>query len=217
MAADRYRATCDTRQLPLKKRRCRFSWKWFLLSLLALLILGCLAVWYFNLCPSVTNRVTGAVKEQITALFPPRGDASADDLSADTGGEPQLIMLHSTDTIWIDKLPTDTASVQPADTAQAAAAQASVFDRKREYNTFISTETINSGNTLTRIALKYYGHKSFWVYIYEANRDRIAHPDKLPAGFAVKIPKLPFDLVDANNPECIKYAVELDKKYTGKQ
>ena len=46
-----------------------------------------------------------------------------------------------------------------------------IFNRKREYTDFIDTVVLNEGSRLTWISLKQYGHKDYWVYIYEANRD----------------------------------------------
>ncbi len=195
-----------TRDIPVKEKR-RFPWKWIILILLLLLILGCAAVWYFNLCPKVTK----PIEEKITVWIPQKANA-------EENAEPQVITVRSNDTIWIDKTDTiaevkDSIQVTPQ---PVAASQSSIFDQKREYNNFITTETITEGNTLTRVALKYYGHRNFWVYIYEANKEKIAHPDKLPVGFTVKIPKLSPDLINANNPECVKYAGELEVKYANK-
>ena len=38
------------------------------------------------------------------------------------------------------------------------------------------------------IALKYYGHKLFWVYIYEYNKAVIKDPNNIPIGTVIDIP-----------------------------
>lgn len=48
--------------------------------------------------------------------------------------------------------------------------------------------TIEPGNTLRNISLKYYGHKSFCVYIYEENRDKIKNINNIPLGTKLTIP-----------------------------
>ena len=47
---------------------------------------------------------------------------------------------------------------------------------------------IRSGSRLTLIALKYYGHKLFWVYIYEYNKAIIKDPNNIPIGTVIDIP-----------------------------
>lgn len=49
--------------------------------------------------------------------------------------------------------------------------------------------TIQSGDNLRSIALKEYGDKSFWKYIYQANINRISDPDNVQAGTKILIPK----------------------------
>lgn len=52
----------------------------------------------------------------------------------------------------------------------------------------LATITIEPGNTLRNISLKYYGHKSFWVYIYEENKDKIENANNIPLGTKLIIP-----------------------------
>jgi nucleoid-associated protein YgaU len=41
---------------------------------------------------------------------------------------------------------------------------------------------------LNTIALREYGHKAFWVYIYNENRKRIGNPDIIEPGMVINIP-----------------------------
>ncbi len=52
----------------------------------------------------------------------------------------------------------------------------------------LQVDTIRSGVFLTSMSLRHYGHKAFWVYIYEENKDVISNPDLIPIGTAVVIP-----------------------------
>lgn len=88
-----------------------------------------------------------------------------------------------------------------------------IFNRKREYIEFIDTVVLNEGSRLTWISLKQYGHKDYWVYIYEANRDIVKNPNAIKIGTKLRIPKLAPELIDATNPETIEYARYLHDVY----
>ena len=45
-----------------------------------------------------------------------------------------------------------------------------------------------AGETLTSIALQYYGDKVFWVYIYEHNKNNIKNFDSVPVGMEIQLP-----------------------------
>lgn len=54
-----------------------------------------------------------------------------------------------------------------------------------------ATHTVERGQTLYQIALKHYGDGSLWRIIYDANRDRIPAPKRLPVGAVLVIPAAP--------------------------
>jgi len=83
----------------------------------------------------------------------------------------------------------------------------------RIYKEILATEIFHEGSRLTLMALKYYGNKLFWVYIYEANKDKIANPDVISAGTQIKIPKLNPQLIDTHNPQCLIQAKALQTAY----
>ncbi len=91
-----------------------------------------------------------------------------------------------------------------------------IFNRKREYTEFIDTVTLNEGSRLTWISFKQYGHKDYWVYIYEANRDIVKNPNSIKIGTQLRIPKLAPELIDTTNPETIEYARYLHDVYVKK-
>jgi len=58
----------------------------------------------------------------------------------------------------------------------------------------LAEHTVGGDDTLSHIALKYYGSavKDKWMVIYEANKGLIGdNPNKLKRGLVLKIPKLP--------------------------
>lgn len=113
----------------------------------------------------------------------------------------------------VDTIPPDTVPVvdaEPVDSLQL------LFDKPRVYTEFIATEKVVAGSMLTRIALRHYGVKEFWVYIYEANKDKFVTPDQIAPGTVLKIPKLNPMLADKNNPRCMEYALKLHDLYVKK-
>jgi len=91
-----------------------------------------------------------------------------------------------------------------------------LFDTPRVYPEFIATERIVRGSRLTRMAKRYYGTADFWVYIYEANMNKLQNPDNIPAGTLIRIPKVDPRLIDSSNPRCINKARELHDLYVKK-
>ena len=54
----------------------------------------------------------------------------------------------------------------------------------------LTRHTIKEGETLTKVALRYYGTKALWPYIVKHNPTVIKNPDNVPYGTTVQIPKL---------------------------
>ena len=53
-----------------------------------------------------------------------------------------------------------------------------------------ATHTIQEGETLTKVALRFYGTKALWPYIVKYNSGVIKNPDHVPYGTVIKIPEL---------------------------
>ena len=49
-------------------------------------------------------------------------------------------------------------------------------------NPYTQTYTVQSGDTLSKIAQKYYGDPSLYHQIFEANRDILKDPNKISPG-----------------------------------
>jgi nucleoid-associated protein YgaU len=62
------------------------------------------------------------------------------------------------------------------------------LDNKRSFN--VDTHTVKAGDTLYRIAEKYYDDPSVWIKILEANEDTIEDEGSLRKGQIIIIPKL---------------------------
>lgn len=53
-----------------------------------------------------------------------------------------------------------------------------------------TTEVVRPGSRLSQIARRHYGDPMLWVYIYEANRDKIQNPQDIQPGTLLRIPDL---------------------------
>ena len=86
---------------------------------------------------------------------------------------------------------TETAETEPAKPADKPA---------------VVTDTVRTGNFLSRMARRFYGNSHFWVYIYEENRAKITNPNNVPEGTVVVIPPAEKYGIDAQNPESVEKA-----------
>lgn len=66
--------------------------------------------------------------------------------------------------------------------------------------------TVQSGDTLMRIAFEIYGDIYKWKAIYEANRDKISDPNSIPKGLVLKIEKPAIPVVIDRNGK--KYMIK---------
>ncbi|MBR1564656.1 MAG: OmpA family protein [Paludibacteraceae bacterium] len=101
-------------------------------------------------------------------------------------------------------------TTQPAQTQQTAQTSTSP---QTKYKNFVGEQKVTKGKTLQQIADEWYGRKEYWVYIYEANFDKIKDPKALPAGITLKIPDL-FDFIkNYSEKQAVENAIELAEQY----
>ena len=104
--------------------------------------------------------------------------------------------------------------VEPCDTLSLAESDSIVEDTTMlhaEPHQLVApavVDTIRRGVFLTNISYKHYGHKAFWVYIYEENSHIIANPDNVPVGTVITIPAAEKYGIDANDTTAINVALE---------
>ena len=92
----------------------------------------------------------------------------------------------------------------------------SLADQPRIYSKFLGIERVTQNSRLTWIATKYYGHRDFWVYVYEANRSVIKDPSYIRAGQHLRIPEMDEKYLDLENPEVRQLLDSLAKAYLKK-
>lgn len=85
-------------------------------------------------------------------------------------------------------------------------------ESKPNVNKPLATVTIERGHTLRNISLKYYGNKSFWVYIYEENKGVIKNPNNVPIGTKLIIPAPEKYNIDPKDTSKIKLARQAESK-----
>ena len=64
--------------------------------------------------------------------------------------------------------------------------------------------TVQKGETLSRIARKYYNNTQCWVYIYMANNDNMATPNNFQEGMELIIPELTKEELNIDVKDCLK-------------
>jgi nucleoid-associated protein YgaU len=55
-------------------------------------------------------------------------------------------------------------------------------------NPYTQTYVVQAGDSLSKIAQKYYGDAALYTKIFEANRDQLKDPNKISPGQKLRIP-----------------------------
>ena len=113
--------------------------------------------------------------------------------------------LDETDTLQTTPIVTQeeaTLSVAPSEAVvSTASSQAETIERVR----------LRPGDRLSRLALKKYGNKAFWVYIYEENRAQLKDPDNIPVGAVITLPAASKYQINAGDTNSINRALVLQR------
>ena len=76
----------------------------------------------------------------------------------------------------------------------------------------IAYDRIGTSRFLITMSREYYGDPNFWPYIYEENRARFGHPDKIAPGTTVLVPSLKKYGVNPKNPSDVEKAKRKGKE-----
>lgn len=200
-----------------RKRRSRVA---IILSILAIVLILASALaldFYYN----------GFVKQRFDTIFAMNKTSDddvndidkTDKLHHDNNVQESVVLTNDTAVEIVDTVQyneQDTAFDDTPDTKETSIEQTDIFNTPRVYTRFLDTIQMPKDSRLTLISLKYYGHRDFWVYIYEANQSRIPNPNVIVPGTTLYIPKVNGALIDSSNPQAIKYAQELHDKFVKK-
>lgn len=77
----------------------------------------------------------------------------------------------------------DFSNVQSGSSSASASREEAMAPPQEE------TYTVEKGDTLSKIARRFYGDAKAWHRIHDANRDLIANPDLIHVGWVLKIPR----------------------------
>ena len=108
-------------------------------------------------------------------------------------------------------LPADTLQDVPVDTIPES--QPKEEPKAETAQRVINSETtrvqVQAGDRLTVFALKKYGHKAFWVYIYQENKSKIKDPNNLPVGITIVLSPAKKYEINPRDTNSINKALEL--------
>ena len=201
-----------------RKRRRRVA---IILSILAIVLILASALaldFYYN--GFVKQRFDTIIAMNKTSDDDVNDIDKTDKLHHDNNVQESVVLTNDTSVEIVDTVQyneQDTAFDDAPDTkAETSIEQTDIFNTPRVYTRFLDTIQMPKDSRLTLISLKYYGHRDFWVYIYEANQSRIPNPNVIVPGTTLYIPKLNGALIDSSNPQAIKYARELHDKFVKK-
>jgi nucleoid-associated protein YgaU len=93
--------------------------------------------------------------------------------------ETRRLSRNRRDGLGTDAQPHDPEDAMADDKATAAAAG---------NNPYTQTYVVQSGDSLSKIAQKYYGDPALYTKIFEANRDLLKDPNKIQPGQKLRIP-----------------------------
>lgn len=186
------------------RQRRRHAWWLVLLGLIALGTLG-----YLHLKPTDTE-----------ASLP------AHTLEATTEREPATLegetIFTEEDSITATEVPSEPSDCEvdtPTSSAPTAAPPPPPAPRAEEpakqptASQAQETEhiTISGGEGLMQISLRKYGHKAFWVYIYEENRGVITNYNNIPLGTRLTLPSARKYGINANDTNSLNRALVLQR------
>ncbi len=178
--------------------------------------------------PIVSKQVTPVVKQTTSA---PAQQAKTIAKTATPAVKPTAPLAKTTTTVGKAEKPivpttvkqgttvakTTSSAVKPATSAVKTTKEAVKTSEQTVSTEYIATVVLKPGDRLNLLALKYYGDKIFWVYIYQANKSVIPKPDNVPAGITIRIPKPDPKLIDPKNEALVAKAKALQLKYIGAQ
>ena len=103
-----------------------------------------------------------------------------------------------------------TATSTPPATSRPQSTSTSQTNTSSTSNNVLASVRIEPGQRLTLIAEKYYGHKVFWVYIYEYNKSKIGpNPNLVKTGMEILVPAKALYGIDAQSAASIDKATSI--------
>lgn len=197
----------------LQKSASRRAFWWGALSALGVIVIIGVAVWFFL-------RGDEGIKIGEYTLSLTNEEAFAPQPQANQVADTVVVSEPVDTTATVEATERDSISEKPV--AQTEKSERMEETEKTSRETTVTTvvepeaepvvETIRSGVFLTTLARKYFGHKTFWVYIYEENKKIIKNPNQVPIGTRVVIPEASKYHIDARDRRSVEEAKALAVK-----
>lgn len=177
----------EIKEEPVRKNIFRLPWCMLATVLLAGVILGGIVVWsMFSGRRYIPESVVGILMEKQASGLK-QDTIVRKPIQKDSAIQTQQIPHAKEDTVResVAMSPTPEKTITPvvkretlADTVEYA-----ITGTKTTY-------TIRPGESLVRVAFKFYGNKKLWPYLVQHNKDIIKNADVVPVGTTIKIPEL---------------------------
>ncbi|GHU82586.1 hypothetical protein FACS189415_3290 [Bacteroidia bacterium] len=157
------------------------------------------------------TKTTDKADDALFALPPERDDSSIDEewgeatADTDVAGTTHVKAPASSNKTKVSGTSATAISSTPKGKAKAKA----TAPRKKGPTTQQTSVTVRNGDRLNLYALRFYGNKVFWVYIYQANQSKLSNPDIIPVGVTLTIPASSTYQIDSYNPASVKKAFAL--------
>ena len=192
-----------------KKKNRKKLWIGILVLLIAIAIF-LFFIWrdYTKLRRLVENPEKVQKKEMSVSM--PQSDEKKDTMII-----PTVTSVNKADTNEV-KIDTTTAKTTSSVATVKERSQEEEMKNEQSQPKILDTVTIKHGDLLTVISLKYYGHKLFWVYIYQHNKSIIADPNNIPIGTKLEIPVPELYGIDANSQASRERAAALQQEILSK-
>ncbi|MGL4851567.1 MAG: HU family DNA-binding protein [Phocaeicola sp.] len=156
----------DSTPLPPQKEK---SWAIWAVAILLLVLLGC-AFYYYHSKGQTPEKQQLASNSELTIVqevIEVVDSLETDTLTASTN-EPELVEIEE--------------STPPTNRKLSAEVKYEIVGTQ-------TTDTIGRGESLSQLAVKYYGETKLWTYLVKHN-SHIKNPDNVPFGTVIKIPEL---------------------------
>lgn len=185
----------ETPSAPQPKKEPKPFRPWLVALITILIFCAALIFGYFYIVNKIEkfadnlNKKSAPVEQKAEQ---PKEEAVALPMEADTIAEP------------------DSAEIASVEEAEVAEVEEIIPTEEKET---LLIETVGEGSRLTWIAKKYYGNKDYWVYIYEANRDKMKNPSAVSTGMQLRIPKLTEQELNWEDPAVQQKLKQMQEKY----
>ena len=110
----------------------------------------------------------------------------------------------------------DLGQVEMVDSTISATDTIVAHDEDTTKSDVLALVTIKAGDRLASFAKQYFGHKFFWVYIYDFNKDIIEDPNNIPIGTELRIPDPGLYGIDSTDRSSIDKAAALQSQILSK-